>query len=196
MADTVIVYALVDYDNIKINQRELSIADVESNLSFIVSTIVAACKPTIPDGGELRIRFYGGWINERGYYSQLAEWLLVSLRSIRGLHGSWRVIPDLAISLALLPDTTLRGSLRTSYPRLRQKMVDTMFAVDSIYFANQGGHLLLASDDDDMVPPTLAARKISKNFLIAIRRRPNGTAINDHICNNHGIFYTHLKGGI
>jgi len=189
----VIVYALVDYDNIKIHRRESTIADVESNLVYIVDAIVAACKPSMPDGGELRIRFYGGWINERGYYSQLAEWLLASIRAIRGLHGAWRVMPDLAIALALLPNATLLGSLRTSQPGLRQKMVDTMFAVDSIYFANQsGGHLLLVSDDDDMVPSTLAARKISKNMLIAIRRRPNGAAINDVICNNHGIFYTHL----
>lgn len=192
-----IIYTLIDYDNIKPYRQETTIYDVQANIVSITKSVIDFCSNSLKDKGDINIRLYGGWIDEVGHYSQLGNWLLSSLGMIRGLINHWRVIPSLVTSIAVLPGETLLGTLRTHQPRLKQKMVDSMLAVDSIYFANQTtSHLLLISDDDDMVPPVLASRMLSVNNLFVIRKRANGTAINDNLCNRYGIYYNQYGGVI
>jgi len=179
--------ALVDYDNVRLQQKEYSPVDAAAKLLAIRRVLLQHCMSlsVIPD--ELHIRLYGGWLNERGHYTQRAEWVLSQINTVRGRVNGVRVVPDVVIAIAECGSKPLFGLVRTIRSLRAQKMVDTMIAVDAIHFADgRSGPLLIVSDDDDIVPPALAARARWEPVVL-FRRRGPGQGLNDGTCESQGV---------
>lgn len=177
---------LADYDNVRLEKRERSQADVDSNLASLATAIAALLASEVSREDSIILRLYGGWITELGQYSQRGQWMLAGLQSARGLFSGVRMVPEVVTSLASRPSSHLIGLLRTQRTPLEQKMVDTLLAVDLVHFADQGQSVLLASDDDDMVPPLLHASQRAVSISLA-RRRNQGVGLNDGTCGLHGV---------
>ena len=185
--------ALVDYDNVSVLRKQRTVRDVESNLSDIANALVDHCVATAGHQGELRIRFYGGWISEAGVNSQRAGWLMASVNLIRGLHRGWRLLPEVAFSLAEAPTHRFIGTWRTAQRPRAQKMVDTMMVVDAIHIADRReSGIIVMSDDDDLVPGLVSAGRRQRGSLYSLRQRGYGYGLNDHICKAHGVTMAQL----
>lgn len=68
--------ALVDYDNVK-RSDDRSLSDAADNLDEILETLASTV--AVEQVTELRVWVYGGWIDERGLYTQRADWLFSRL---------------------------------------------------------------------------------------------------------------------
>lgn len=170
---------LVDYDNAKPNGREMSAADSYANLELIIQLLTKIAKSFCPNSGELIVRLYGGWIDERGQYTRLATWMLPSISQLRGRHNGYRVRFELALNVAAIEDYQLIGTYRRSSNPPGQKMVDTMIAVDLMHLTQSSDcPIILCSDDDDLVPSLLYAAHTKRPCALS-RARPRGAALND-----------------
>lgn len=191
-----LVHLLIDYDNARPYRAERSVIDVQANAHAIIDACLGLLCDLGHYRGELHVRLYGGWLTERGEYTPRGEWLLGALPSLRGRRRTWRVLPEIALSIMHYPGTPLVGSYRAARTGSEQKMVDTMLAVDMLFVATSpGGKLVLVTDDDDLVPPTLAARTLTTDLLIVARRRAAGAGLNDAVCTQCGVAYVRLPEG-
>jgi hypothetical protein len=94
-------HVLIDYDNVR-GQRERSRLDASMNLEDLIENLIVALRRVVPDVKELHIRLYGGWVDERGQFSHVANWITAALEDQRGIRGGRGVAfrgPD---SIALL----------------------------------------------------------------------------------------------
>jgi hypothetical protein len=189
MADLAV--ALVDYDNVKI-QEERNAGDVDINLAALVPIIVSEAEKALDQPKELLIRVYGGWIDEQGQHSLRAQWLLVGLGWYRGRSGGTIVKPTLVTSLACRTSDTLIGTVRKSLSGgTRQKMVDNLIAVDAQYLSRDRNlPIVVFSDDDDLVPAALAASSMAAALRLHwLRRRKVGSGMNDALLRRAGITF-------
>jgi hypothetical protein len=186
MADPVL--ALIDYDNVRARD-ELNERDVESNLLQIVSTVVAEAAREFHRPRELLLRVYGGWVDEQAQRTRRGQWVLVGLTWYRGRSGPTIVKPTLVMSLACRPRDILVGTARQTPKGLRQKMVDSMVAIDVRHFArNAGAQIIVYSDDDDLVPGLLSATTYDHTVRVHwLRHRKVGSGMNDHLLRRAGI---------
>jgi hypothetical protein len=60
------ITALVDYDNVR-PLREHTRLDAQANLKAIVDKCVQIAVKIVPDLDELRLRLYGGWVDDVGH---------------------------------------------------------------------------------------------------------------------------------
>jgi hypothetical protein len=182
------VFALVDYDNVR-GRDEDNERDVESNLLEIVPRVVAEAGREFQRPRELLLRIYGGWIDEKGQRTRRGEWVLVGLTWYRGRSGPTIVKPALVTSLACRPADTLVGTARQTPGGLRQKMVDSMVAVDARHFARDlESQVIVYSDDDDLVPGLLSATAHTHPVRMHwLRHRKVGSGMNDHLLRRAGI---------
>lgn len=183
------VISLVDYDNVCI-QRNTTPADVVLNLSEILNNLRHALDAHAFQADELSVRLYGGWIDEKGRYTRVAEWILAELPNQRGLRNGVRMLPRLVTSLAPGPVVSLVGTYRIDSKRPRQKMVDSMLVVDALHFAEaEGQALIMASDDDDFVPVALATSTDAPGSitLLWLRLRNPGDGINDGLLRRNSV---------
>jgi len=190
------VLALVDYDNVK-PQNELALDDVLDNANAILDALVGAIKER-HDTADVTVRLYGGWINELGQFTPLADWLLRGMPQLDRRRKGIRVFPSLATSIRCQPATTLVGTLRpASRGRAQkngktQKMVDTMLAMDVAHHDSEAPRdLLVASDDDDLVPALLSASP-RVGSLSVLRFRSPGIGLNDNHCSSLGVRFLRL----
>jgi hypothetical protein len=179
MATAAEAYCLVDYCNVRSRDDE-NANDVGFNLTEIFDRILEAIVNHTAGVNALNVRFYGGWIDETGFYTPLAQWLLATLPDYRQLRRGVRVLPTLAITLDELPKEPLIGTLRVRAKRRRQKMVDTMIVMDLRRLCTHGRAVILASDDDDFIPAWLgdAARP---DFALWLRLREPETTLNQRL---------------
>lgn len=186
--------ALVDYDNVK-TLPDRSKSNVVENLSEMIPKLVAEARAYNSEVSELIVRFYGGWLDECGRYSRNAEWMLTSLAWYRGRYSGVIVKPSLAISIAVFSKSPIVGTLRGWPKDPKQKMVDSMIAMDTIEFSKQSlSPVLLTSDDDDLVPAALSAADKAK-CLVLLRMRREGWGLNDHLLRQRGVLFKVIQGG-
>ena len=182
------IVALVDYDNVKSELTEYSSRDVLSNLDDIAQQIVGFL-PKVPCAEEeVRMRLYGGWIDESGRFTHRASWIMAALGSLERRRGNTIIIPEIVTSLAVRLGRVLIGTYR-AHPTPEQKMVDTMMTVDAIHFASiPDTFVVIASDDDDMVPSIIAGQRQEHRPMSWLRRRkPCGRGPNDKLCMDDGV---------
>lgn len=189
-----IAVALVDYDNVKATREDRSPGDVLLNLHEIVNTLVLETQRIEPMLGELLVRVYGGWVDEAGRFSSLAEWVLGALPSCRGRFRRVVVKPTLATALACRSDEPIVGTYRANLPpsgRRGQKMVDHLLALDAVFFAaSQALPVILFSDDDDFVPAALAVPTMARDCRLHwLRRRTPGEGLNDASVGRAGVTF-------
>ena len=188
--------ALVDYDNVRRREND-SKADVELDTVDLVDTVASAFREAFPGLKELDVRFYGGWIDEFGFPSPAAFQLLPVLTVIRGRRSGLIVRPSLAVTMVQFPDMVLRGTVRLGARPKRQKMVDGMLGCDAIAVAAAGlAQVGLVTDDDDLIPAALSAYAVSTKPIAWIRRRSNGTGLNDRNLTARGLQIHNLEDDI
>ncbi len=183
------VIAFVDFDNVQARAPQSS-KDVEFIVEELLDKIVDIAIRTEPRISEIVVRFYGGWVDERGNFSNRALWALATLPNVRGLRQRIRILPDLAVALHSFPDDVLIGTVRYRYREGRavQKMVDCLLSVDAIQLASQYPcGVLIVSDDDDLVPCALAIRGSSTAPCHLIRIRAAGRGLNDNLLQKNGV---------
>lgn len=185
---------LVDYDNIRKDRVERSLADAEANLLEIAGILSAECARANPLVAEIGLRLYGGWITNRGQYSQRAQMLLATLASARRKLNGVSVRPDLAFQLANTQHARFVGTLREDRSPPVQKMVDTLMAIDLLTLS-ENFPVFLATDDDDLVPAIAAAAFRSAQPAYLVRRRPEGAGLNDDVCRSMNVKFIRLPKG-
>lgn len=176
-----LVYALIDYDNVKTGPDRTA-TETALNLGTMVNSISNRARAILPSAAELVLRFYGGWTYKDGTRTQLGQQLVQELARCRGRRNGVVLRPSLAVSVAAQPGYELRGTYRADQEN-GQKMVDSMIVVDALYFARiEQSAVAIWSDDDDLVPAVLAGAslKSKRSHLILFRReRDVGDAVND-----------------
>lgn len=189
MAESDLAIIFADYDNIVPPQKEYSADDVEANLVLIVDSLVAEIASwSNHEIREVSFRFYGGWIGDSGVHTSRGGWLLSRLNAGRGLRSGIRVLPTMITAIAERAAYPLAGSFRTRSGRSEQKMVDTMLAVDLIYYARTTRHpLIVASDDDDVVPAALSASTNPCGGIWMLRHRDPHRGVNDMHLSDCGV---------
>lgn len=183
------VIALVDFDNVQAIVPRNS-KDIEFIVDELLDKLVDSAKRVEPHVSEITVRLYGGWVDERGNFSDRAQWAIATLPNVRGRRQQVRIQPHLAVALHVFPDDVLIGTLRYRYRERRaiQKMVDCLIAVDAIQLADQYPcGVLIVSDDDDLVPCALAIRGSSTAPCHLIRIRDAGRGLNDELLKKRGV---------
>lgn len=182
------VMVLVDYDNVK-SRDEKNERDVEANLADLLPRVIAETSNEFGRPSELQLRIYGGWVDEHGRRTRRGEWVLVALSWHRGRSGRTIVKPSLITALACRPGDTLVGTARMTEKGIRQKMVDTMIAIDVMHFARDlMSPVVVFSDDDDLVPAFLAAQAAAGRTRVHwLRRRKVGSGMNDTLVRKAGV---------
>lgn len=194
MGDSGIV-ALVDYDNMRQVKPERTQLEVEANLATLIGQIREKAREHVASVGEIEIRLYGGWVNERGQYTRNAQWLFASLRRHWGRRDGVILKPRLITRLAARPTDPLVGTFRAFASPPGQKMVDSMLTVDAIHFsARPSGGLMIFSDDDDFVPAAIVAGMSRSQGIHWIRVRATGQGLNDRMCTQARIAFGVLGG--
>ena len=179
--------ALVDYDNMRLVQTEKTSYDAAANLEQLRDEIRNLVSQRIPQADELELRLYGGWTDEDGYYSQVAQWLLANFSNVRDRGDGLRIHAVLATAAMCRPSEQLRGLVRSRTRNLRQKMVDELLTVDAVHLARaRESCVLIASDDDDMVPAILAASLDSQWPVHLLREHTLGCRPNDDLLKTCG----------
>lgn len=177
---------LIDYDNVR-PHRESNRLDACLNLEQLIQDLVATLRIVMPGLRELRIRLYGGWLDERGQFSHLANWITPALEDQRGVRDGVRVLPRMALSPLCQPDARLRGTVRLEPRRRRQKMVDGLIIIDAVTLGMQKvERLCVVSDDDDLVPGVLASRILFGVEASLLRTVNRPLALNDSILTRCG----------
>ena len=185
--------ALVDYDNVcgHLNKTR---ADVELRTEGLVDTIAHRFSRDYPELRELDIRFYGGWIEERGLPSPAAAWLFQVLPVLRGRRRGIIVRPTLAVAMCQFPDLILRGTVRLRSKRKRQKMVDGMLGSDAVFSAADGvARVGVITGDDDLIPALLSAQAAGAGRIAWMRTRAIGEGINDRELIHRGLRIHHYE---
>lgn len=179
--------ALVDYDNVG-GEKNRSKADVELHAASLLDMLRGTFQAVFPDVRELDVRFYGGWIDERGQFSPKAFWLLQALPVLRGRRDGVIMRPSLATTMVQFPDVAFRGTVRLRSTPKRQKMVDGMLGCDAMFAAAMGPTRIgLITDDEDLVPAALSAHAKNTNPVALMRSRPFGKGMNDRILADRGL---------
>lgn len=174
-------HVLIDYDNVQPG-RERTRLDTALNVEQLVEDLVDTLRTALPELSELRLRLYGGWVDERGQFSRIAHWLMAALEDQRGIRGGVRVFPKMAVSALCRPDARLRGTVRLEAKRRRQKMVDGLIIVDAVTLGLQEVEALcIVSDDDDLVPGVLASRVLGGVEAGLLRTVNRPSALNDTV---------------
>jgi len=126
--------------------------------------------------GALDVLLYGGWNLRDGRETRLASVLAPELRRYRRLVHGVAFRPELRTTTFALIAHQLVGLLRPSPPPPRQKMVDTMLALDTIFAATRlGVPVWVVSEDDDLVPALAEAGPLAPASFTLLRdgRSPN-----------------------
>lgn len=189
------VVALIDFDNVRVAPIERP-GDLDANLSEFFKLLPERVGQVLTDVREIQARFYGGWIDESGRYTQLASEMLTALSSFRGLRDGMRVLPLLATSLERRMDYHLLGTIRMQARPFRQKMVDTMMVADSLFLSRYDNrNIVLVSNDDDLVPAALeAVEELTGPARICwLRLRDNGQGLNDGRLTSVGVALGRLR---
>lgn len=174
---------LIDYDNVRPRPERAS-GDVEATLARLRALTLAVGAKLLGGRAEVSIRLYGGWLDERGYFTQQACWVANLVEHLRGRHGQVLLKADLALTTLCRPRDRLVGTMRSSAEGVRQKMVDTMLAVDAIHaLKDRAVHVVLMTDDDDLVPAAMLAHGdlSAARPLHWIRKRAAGRGLNDKV---------------
>lgn len=186
--------ALVDYDNLCQYDENPTKADVELRTSEIVDLLASVFQAVFSRLNELDIRFYGGWIDERGLSSPAAIRLLEILPGLRGRRSGLIVRPSLATAMVRFPHMVLKGTTRLHVRRRRQKMVDGMLGFDALSVAEEGvARVGIVTDDDDLVPAVLSAHAARGESIVWMRPRPVGRGLNDRNMTEQGVRIHHLS---
>ena len=171
--------ALIDYDNFR-RRDEKTQADLEDRTYTLVDAVSHAFVTLFPDTLELDVRLYGGWTDPYGSPSRDASWLIELLPSLRRRWYGLIVRPSLATAMIAYPEFILRGTVRGSRSRQRQKMIDGMIGCDAIHMTQEEQtYVSIVSTDDDLLPAALSAYRNSAGMLVWMRDRPVGSAYND-----------------
>ena len=185
--------ALVDYDNLCRYDKNPTTADVELRTLELIDLLASAFRAAFSRLTELDIRFYHGWIDERGFHSPAAVRLLGVLPGLRGRRSGLIVRPSLATTMVGFPRIVLKGTVRLRIPRRRhprweQKMVDGMLGFDALSAAEEGATRVgIVTDDDDLVPAVLSAHAARAESIVWMRRRPSGSGLNDRNMTERGV---------
>ena len=185
---------LVDYDNFRLRDARnralssLTTAEHELQATDIIDCLALALRAVLPDLAELDLLMYGGWTEHDGIRSNAASQLIPIMADLRGRHHGVIIRPNLTEAMAAFPHLALRGTIRGSGRRRRQKMVDSMLGFDLHHFAKEPAlALAIASDDDDMIPALLTANDTSHHPTLWIRRRAVGAGLNDRVLQRTGL---------
>lgn len=190
--------ALVDYDNLCRYEKTATKADVELRTLELVDLLASAFRAAFSRLNELDIRFYGGWIDERGLASPDSVRLLEILPGLRGRRCGLIVRPSLATTMVRFPRMILKGTVRLRTPRRgrpwrEQKMVDGMLGFDALSAAEGGATRVgIVTDDDDLVPAVLSAHAARAEAIVWMRPRPAGHGLNDRSMTERGVRIHHL----
>jgi len=178
--------ALIDYDNARIEPitAERNAGAVQVGCLSIIEALTAALVASGASYGEIRARFYGGWLHEDGRWTERAEWMREELRNMRGLRHGIRLLPELAVALMSQPRRDIRGTARIRTDRSgyshQQKMVDTMLCVDLVLMSLAPDEdIVVVSDDDDVIPAMIVAQATLGRIRL-FRHRELGKSCNDH----------------
>jgi hypothetical protein len=123
---------------------------------------------------EIDVFLYSGWNFPDGRLTRLGTVMSREVRRHRRRMNGVAVRPDLRFSTLCLGGQQLRGLFRPNPPPPRQKLVDTMLALDAVYIARRTAReLWIASDDDDLVPAVAEASLASRTRVILLRDAPS-----------------------
>lgn len=187
--------ALVDYDNVRAVKPERTQVEVESNLAQVVAQVHRVGREELGTAGEIEIRLYGGWVNEKGHYTRNAQWMFSAMRYHRGRREGILIKPQLITSLSIRPGDHLVGTFRAFASPPGQKMVDGMIMVDALHYSDSRcDSLMIFSDDDDLVPAAVTAAMNRSRGVRWIRVREDGRGLNDSLCKQSRIAFGVLGG--
>ena len=179
--------ALIDCDNFR-DRAKKTRADLHLVAQILVDDVVRVSASVFPDVSELDIRLYGGWTERSGLPSRDAIWLSELLPDLRGRRHGLIIRPTLATAMIEFPELLLRGTVRGTATRQRQKMVDGMMGCDAMYMAaNEPAFVSIVTDDEDLLPAAITTHAKNTELLGWIRTREVGSAINDSILKSQGI---------
>jgi len=174
------VFALVDYDNVRPNQKERAALDVQDNLFRIANRAGEAVRSYYPEATDISLRLYGGWRDRNSGRTASGVWIEAATAEIRRRFHGIRVLPEIAVGNFECSLPSYRGLYRDG----GQKMVDTLIVADLITIVRDFDcPVLVLSDDEDMLPGIVAVRG-AKGRVCVLRNRPVGVAMNDHIFQN------------
>lgn len=179
------MFALVDYDNIKLIRKEHTDEDVEYNVVEIARAAASSIRAVQPGLSELDIRFYGGWNTQNRVPTELGQRMMRCHQSARSRFFGVTVRPSIATAPIAYPHAALWGFLNTRLKERRQKMVDTLLAVDAMTLMADTDTYVL-SDDQDMVPVLLTGH-LKTGRVASLRGRPSGSYPFDVILDLHGV---------
>lgn len=183
------VFALVDYDNVKPEQKEKAKVDVEENVFRIAQRASVAARELFPGVKDLSLRLYGGWTDKANNNTASGNWIYGAAGKVRGRHNGVRVTPEIAVNNYDCGLPQFVGLYRDG----GQKMVDTLIVSDLITFcSNFDCPVILLSEDDDMIPGIVASRSARRNMAL-LRNRPLGAGMNDHVVGSLNI---QIAGGV
>lgn len=180
--------ALVDYDNLCRYDENPTKADIELRTLELVDLLASVFRAAFSRLTELDIRFYGGWIDERGLASPDSVRLLEILPGLRGRRSGLIVRPSLATTMVRFPRMVLKGTARLHTHRRRQKMVDGMLGFDALSAVEgDATRVGIVTDDDDLVPAVLSAHAARAESIVWMRPRPVGHGLNDRSMTERGV---------
>lgn len=170
-------YALIDYDNAKLVEKEQSVFDVKFNVSRIATRCAQIVNANYADCSEVAIRFYGGWTDKANNLTAAGSWIYAALGEARGRTLGLRTSPEVAVNSIFSDVPRFVGLYRDG----GQKMVDTLLVADMVWIASQlDSPVVLVSDDEDMLPGTVATKLLDRSVTVC-RRRSLGEAMNDAV---------------
>lgn len=168
-------YALIDYDNAKVIERERSLFDVKYNVGRIANRCAQVVKANYGGCSEVALRFYGGWTDKVDNLTVAGGWIYAALGEIRGRTLGLRMTAEVAVNNIFCEVPRLVGLYRDG----GQKMVDTLLVADMVWIAAKlHTPIVLLSDDEDMLPGTIATKFHGREVTVC-RRRSIGEAMND-----------------
>jgi len=187
--------ALVDFDNLEVAgiipakwTRYSSSSDALVLLQLLCEHLAAAAQNQSALTRELRIRLYGGWVDEISLLSRKAELVRSQIRFLPQRFGSLRLYSQLVLVSPYAPRHRLLGTVRLQSKPPRQKMVDGMMTCDAIYFSGLPDHnIILVSDDEDLVPACLAAAFRSDCGVSVCRSTSHRSGLNDRALRSQGV---------
>jgi hypothetical protein len=173
-------YFLLDWDNVigrlfpSYRGDRLRLAASKAALPVLAAEMAQLAKS---EGlRAIDVLLYGGWNLRDGSDSRLASGLAPELRRYRRLVAGVALRPELRTTTFALVAHQLVGLLRPTPAPARQKMVDTMLALDAIFAVTRlRVPVWVVSEDDDLVPALAeAGPKASASFtLLRDGRSPN-----------------------
>lgn len=179
------MFALVDYDNVKLIRRDRTDEDVRYNVTEIARAIASCVKSSSPAISEVDVRFYGGWNTQNRTPSDLGERMLRCHDVARTRFYGLTIRPSIATAPLAWPNASLWGFFKSQRRDRQQKMVDTLITVDALWLTSHSDTLVV-SDDQDMVP-VLVAGHLGSGRIASLRGNPDGSYFFDDILRLHGV---------